>query len=87
MLKKDKQKVLGERFDDERIKSFLALTVDGEHGDFLLLEKAYRGMVAENFASFVQFFVDSGHDINTKNEHGLSFLAVLQQHRHANASI
>ena len=81
-LKKDKQKVLGEHFDDERIKTFLdyeaAAAVDP---DYHLLEKAYRGMKADNFASFVQFFLEAGHNLNATNPEGKTFLQTLQSHR------
>ena len=81
-LKKDKQKVLGEHFDDERIKTFLELESYGElNPDYHLLEKAYRGMKADNFATFVDFFVAEGHDINAKNPSGKSFLQVIHKHR------
>ncbi|MGD9661740.1 MAG: PA4642 family protein [Porticoccaceae bacterium] len=82
-LKKDKQKVLGEVFDDERIKTFLQfLPPAGVNGDYHLLEKAYRGMKAENFETFVRFFIEAGHDINAKNPEGNTLLAVVSQHRH-----
>lgn len=83
-LRKDKAKVLGERFDDERIKTFLHVEPYGQLSkDYVALEKAYRGMVAENFATFVQFFVEAGMDLNTTNERGQTFLQVISQHRHA----
>ena len=83
-LRKDKQKVLGETFDDERIKTFLQLQPsDGLNADFHVLEKAYRGMKADNFATFIKFFVESGRDINATNHAGETFLQVLRQHRQA----
>jgi hypothetical protein len=83
-LKKDKQKVLGETFDDERIKSFLEFESYGEADqDFHLLEKAYRGMKADNFSTFLQFFVEAGRNINAVDQEGLSFLKVIEQHRQA----
>jgi hypothetical protein len=83
-LKKDKQKVLGEHFDDERIKTFLEIESYGDiNRDYHLLEKAYRGMKADNFATFIQFFVEGGHDINAQNPQGVSFLQVIEQHRQA----
>jgi ankyrin repeat protein len=83
-LKKDKQKVLGEIFDDERIKTFLNFEApEGVNPDFHLLEKAYRGMKAENFETFVKFFLDAGHDINATNPDGKTLLAIASQHRHA----
>jgi hypothetical protein len=88
IIKKDKQKVLGEFFDDERIKSFFEYdTGDTPYGDFHLLEKAYRGMIAENFATFVTFFKDAGKDINSKNQYGDTFLQSIKNHKQAEAYI
>lgn len=82
-LKKDKQKVLGEHFDDDRIKTFLLLEAPvGINPDFHILEKAYRGMIPENFATFIQFFTEAKHDINATNPDGLSLLAIVKSHRH-----
>lgn len=81
-LKKDKQKVLGEVFDDERIKTFLNYEAYGDtNPSFHLLEKAYRGMKADNFTTFLGFFKNAGHDINATNADGESFLSITQQHR------
>lgn len=81
-LKKDKEKVLGEVFDDERIKTFLNHEAYGEtNPDFHLLEKAYRGMKADNFSTFLQFFKEAGHDINGKNPLGDTFLTSISSHK------
>jgi hypothetical protein len=56
-IKKDKQKILGEVFDDERVKSFLShLPPEDVDPDFHLLEKAYRSMNIDNFVTFLDFF-------------------------------
>jgi hypothetical protein len=82
-LKKDKQKVLGEVFDDESIKTFLDFQApEGENPDFHLLEKAYRGMKIENFDTFLGFFTKAGHDINAKNPNGNTLLTIITEHRH-----
>jgi ankyrin repeat protein len=82
-LKKDKQKVLGEVFDDERIKTFLQFQPPaGVNADFHLLEKAYRGMKAENFVTFLGFFKAEGRDINAKNPQGKTLLELASEHRH-----
>ena len=82
-LKKDKQKVLGEVFDDERIKTFLDFEApEGISTDFHLLEKAYRGMKIENFDTFLTFFLEAGHDINAQNPNGETLLAITSEHRH-----
>lgn len=81
-LKKDKEKVIGEFFDDERIKSFLEFQPpEGVNADYHLLEKAYRGMIPENFATFVKFFVDEGRDINARGPAGKTMLQIMKTHR------
>ena len=83
-LKKDKKKVLGEVFDDERIRSFLRIEPrDGIDIDYDRLEKAYRGMVVENFSTFVKFFTEAGYNINATNPEGKTFLQVIYEHRYA----
>lgn len=83
VLKKDKQKVLGEVFDDERIKTFLAFEAPEDVSpDFHLLEKAYRGMNIENFDTFLTFFLEAGHDISAQNPNGKTLLAIVSEHHH-----
>lgn len=83
-LKKDKQKVLGEVFTDERVKGFLEVTAVGDTDpDYTALERAYRGMIADNFATFVKFFAEDGKNINCTNSDGLTFLHVISKHKHA----
>ena len=80
-LKKDKQKVLGEHFDDERINSFFEYKpYDDTNPDYHLLEKAYRGMKADNFATFITFFVEKGHNLQAKNLKGETFLETIANH-------
>jgi hypothetical protein len=81
-LKKDKQKILGEVFDDERVKNFLEyLAPEGVSRDFHLLEKAYRGMNIDNFISFIDFFKQAGYDLNATNPEGLTIVQIMNQHR------
>ena len=83
-LKKDKQKVLGEMLDDERIKCFLDYEAPkGVDSDFHVLEKAYRGMGAENFMTFLKFFSAANRNINATNPEGQSLLDIASTHRHA----
>lgn len=83
-LRKDKQKVLGEVFDDERIKTFLqGQAPAGVDLDFYLLEKAYRGMNAENFSTFVKFFIEAGHRVDAVDPGGNTLAQLLAGHRHA----
>ena len=81
-LKKDKQKVLGENFDDARIKTFLDIEPYGDtSADFHILEKAYRGMKADNFATLLKFFCAQGRDLNATNSEGKTLLAIVSEHR------
>ncbi|UTA48802.1 PA4642 family protein [Simiduia sp. 21SJ11W-1] len=81
-LKKDKQKVLGQVFSDEQVRTFLDYQApEGVDGDFHCLEKAYRGMVAENFATFVEFFLAEGRNLNATNPEGHTLLTLASQHR------
>jgi hypothetical protein len=82
-LKKDKQKVLGEVFDDARVKSFLDYEAPaGVSTDFHLLEKAYRGMNIDNFVTFLGFFKKAGYDLNAGNPDGETLMQVASQHGH-----
>jgi len=86
--KKDKQKVLGEVFSDERIKTFLDYDAYGDiDPDFHVLEKAYRGMKADNFATFLTFFNEAGKNINATNPQGDTFLATIADHQKADEYI
>lgn len=81
-LRKDKEKVLGETFDDARIKTFLDYPAPaGVNADYHLLEKAYRGMLGGNFATFVKFFVEAGKDLNAIGPDGKTFLQSVKTHR------
>ena len=84
VLKKDKQKVLGEVFDDDRLKTFFNIQPpEGVDANFHILEKAYRGMGEDNFATFVRFYVEDGRDINATNPDGKTLLQIIETHRHA----
>lgn len=80
-IKKDKQKVLGEFFDENRIREFLTYDAPvGINRDFHLLERAYRGMQAENFVTFLQIFKTEGGDVNATNADGSTLLSLVEQH-------
>jgi hypothetical protein len=81
-LRKDKEKVLGEIFDEARIATFLDYPAPtGINADFHLLEKAYRGMRGENFGTFVKLFIEAGKDVNAIGPEGKTFLQVVKVHR------
>ena len=81
VLKKDKQKVLGEVFDDDRVRTFLIdRAPEGVNVDFHCLERAYRGMNVDNFATFISFFNEAGRDINALNPDGKTLLSQIKEH-------
>ncbi|GIX31093.1 MAG: hypothetical protein KatS3mg124_1565 [Porticoccaceae bacterium] len=81
--RKDKKKVVGEVFDDDRVRSFLYLEAPtGVDPDYHRLERAYRGMNAENFATFVRFFVEAGGRLDARGPHGRTILEEIARHRH-----
>ena len=83
-LKKDKQQVIGEVFDEARLRTFLDIQPPaGVDPDYHVLEKAYRGMGAENFATFVDLFVAAGRDLEARNPAGQTLAQVIAGHRHA----
>ena len=83
-LRKDKQKVIGEVFDDDRIRAFLDLQPPaGVDADFHVLEKAYRGMNAENFATFLGFFIAAGRNVQARNHEGQTLLEIITCHQRA----
>lgn len=83
-LRKDKEKVLGEIFDEARIRTFLEYKAPaGINTDYHLLEKAYRGMRGENFDTFVRLFVEAGKDLNAIGPEGKTFLQVIKTHRNS----
>lgn len=81
-LRKDKEKVLGEIFTEDKIKVFFDYIPPIDvNGDYHLLEKAYRGMRGENFTTFLQMFIAEGRDINATGTEGKTLLQVINTHR------
>lgn len=84
VLRKDKQKVLGEVFDDARIRTFLDFQPpEGVDADFHVLEKAYRGMKVENFVTFLAFFKEAGRNVQARNPQGQTLLEIIASHQRA----
>jgi hypothetical protein len=81
-MRKDKEKVLDEVWDDERVRSFLNLRSHGrEPDDFHCLLRAYQSMREEDFRRFLVFFREAGRDLNTAGADGLTVLDIVRQHR------
>ncbi|MNI95659.1 hypothetical protein D3C73_1539640 [compost metagenome] len=47
------------------------------------LTKAYRGLRIDDFERFLVFFVEAGHDLDGKDEHGNDFVALISDQRNA----
>ncbi len=83
-LKKDKQQVIGEVFDEDRLRTFLDVQAPaGVDPDYHVLERAYRGMGAENFATFVGLFTAAGRNLEARNTAGQTLAEVIAEHRRA----
>lgn len=83
-LKKDKVKVIDEVLDESRLKAFLALRPpEGVNPDYNILERAYRGLTAEYFDSFLDLFTSAGLDINARSPAGKTILGTLSEHQQA----
>ena len=82
MLKKDKQKVIGEALDEAKVKAFLEYQpYEDEHSDFHILTKAYRGLPAHEFERFLDFYKEAGRTLNPINANGEHFIDVISQHQ------
>ena len=89
-MRKDKQKVLDEVWDDDRVKSFLVKTapsqstvpLPGDH-DFHVLRHAYQAMRPGDFERFLRFYVDQGRDVGAKDGRGRTLADVIASHANA----
>lgn len=75
-------KVVGEVWEDERIRSFLDLKpLDDTDPDYHVLRQAYEHMPEEPFSRFVRFFAEAGRNLNAVGPEGETLLARVRQHR------
>lgn len=76
--------VIDEVWDEERIRSFLALEPWGaESRDLYLLIRAYQGMRVDDFRRFLTHFVDAGGDLAARDAKGRTLAEIISPHRHA----
>ncbi len=74
--------VRDEFWTDERIRSYLQfLPPEGVPADYHILQKAYRGMLPDAFARFIEFFVAAGRDLNVRHVDGSTFADHVAKHR------
>ena len=79
--RKDKKKVLGEDWSDERVAAFLTATpADETDPDFYVLDRAYISMREQDFERFIQMFVAAGRNLNARNQNGDTLLTLADQH-------
>ena len=89
-MRKDKQKVLDEVWDDDRVKSFLGKTAPSQSGqplpgdaDFYVLRHAYQSMRPGDFKRFLDYFEAEGHTVHAKDGKGRTLAAVIASHANA----
>lgn len=81
-MRKDKDKVLDEVWDDERVRSFLNVrSHSGDSDDFHCLQRAYQSMREEDFRRFLVFFTEAGRDINATSASGETLLSIVKEHQ------
>lgn len=82
-MRPDKEKVIDEIWDDERIDSFLQKLPMGAEtsADYSILLNAYRSMRPADFERFLAKFTGSGRDVNARSIEGLSLLDTIAGHR------
>ena len=83
-MRPDKQKVVDEVWDDERIESFLDKTPMGDEQsrDYSCLLYAYRSMRAGDFERFLDKFTALDRDLNARSNSGETLLETIAGHRH-----
>ncbi|MFK7829135.1 MAG: PA4642 family protein [Congregibacter sp.] len=87
-MRKDKEKVLDEQWDDARVASFLTPRPgdgEGTEADYQLLLRAYQSMRDSDFARFVPMFCAARRDLNVVGPEGQTLLKLLAEHRYGAA--
>ncbi|TCO76244.1 PA4642 family protein [Chromatocurvus halotolerans] len=81
-MRKDKEKVLDEVWDDARVRSFLDVrSHSGDSDDFHCLLRAYQSMREGDFRRFLVFFTADGRDVNATSAAGETVLSIVKEHR------
>ncbi len=74
--------VTDEVWDDNRVKSFLALEPQSDQSaDFHVLLRAYRGMRPADFERFLKFYIEAGRDLDAKDKTGRTLWDIISTHR------
>ena len=82
-VRPDKQKVVDEAWDADRIRAFLDSPplAPGADPDFSALLHAYRGMRPNDFRSFLALFQRAGRNLDARDDAGRTLLEVIAGHR------
>lgn len=83
-MRPDKEKVIDEVWDDDRIASFLDKPPMGDERsrDYSALLYAYRSMRPGDFERFIEMFVARKRDLNALSNADQTLLATIANHRH-----
>lgn len=80
-LRKDKKQVIGEDMTDEQIRRLLtAEPPAGIDRDFHCLERAYRGLRAQDFERFLAFFTAEGRNLRAMDARGRTLAEIVAGH-------
>lgn len=80
-MKRDKQRVEGEQWQEEQLRSYLDFnTYDGSDRDFHCLYRAYTRMNADVFEQFVELFKAEGRNLDAQNKDGVTLKTLIQGH-------
>ena len=83
-MRKDKKKVVGEEISDEMIKVYLGVEpADATPAALHKLIKAYRGLRVDDFARFLEFFIEAGYALDARDASGKDFVELIQDQRQA----
>ena len=89
-MRKDKEKVLDEVWDEARVKSFLGKTMPSQSGkplpgdaDFYVLRHAYQSMRPGDFDRFLGHFTAEGRDVRARDGAGRTLADVIASHANA----
>ncbi len=82
-MRPDKQKVVDEVWDLDRIRAFLdnPPLAPGADPDFSALVHAYRGMRPDDFRTFLSLFQRAGRNLDAHDDAGRTLLEVIAGHR------
>jgi len=83
--RRDKEKVIDEVWDDDRIRSFLQREPAADaavHRDHFRLLNAYQSMRVGDFRRFLAVLREDGGDLDAPDAQGRSVAEVVARHRH-----